>query len=88
MLFPGETVRDKGFAPVRRDNVWNLCIRAMLLWYTSMRTRANSRLSLQERAEFATNAWLEADAIEAALNAHSCNLEAGTLYQAREYLFK
>ncbi len=33
------------------------------------------------------NAWLEADAIEAALNQHTCQLEGAMLYQAREYLF-
>ena len=59
----------------------------MLLWHTSTRMRHGAGLDPQARTEYATNAWLEADAIEAALDAHSCNLESGTLYQAREYLF-
>ena len=84
MLFPGAAHRDAG----QRDSVWNLCIRAMVLWHASLRVRHDALLGPQERAEFATRAWLEADAIEAALNAHSCGLEAGNLYQAREYLFK
>ena len=40
-----------------------------------------------ERAEYALNAWLEADAIETALDQHTCNLEGGMLMQAREFLF-
>ena len=88
LLFPGEMLRDAGVAPIQRNGVWNLCIRAMVLWQSSMRMRYDVTLDPQGRADFATNAWLEADAIETALNSHTCNLEAGTLYQAREYLFK
>lgn len=59
----------------------------MVLWHTSMRQRSNTSLSQQSHAEYAMNAWLEADAIETALNMHTCQLEGAQLYQAREYLF-
>lgn len=70
-----------------QSNVWNLCLRAMILWNTSVRQRGNATLTPQARAEYAMNAWLEADAIEAALNLHTCYLEESMLYQTREFLF-
>lgn len=41
-----------------------------------------------DKAQFALKAWLEADAIEAALNRHTCDLERNFIFQGREYLFK
>lgn len=41
-----------------------------------------------EIAAFAMKAWLETEAIERALNAHTCSVEAAMLYHGREYLFK
>ena len=87
LLFPGQVLCLAGAAPVAENNVWNLCIRSMVLWHTSVRYRSNPNISYEERAQFALNAWLEADAIENALKNHTCDLEGGTLYQAREYLF-
>ncbi|TBU46253.1 hypothetical protein BD309DRAFT_858521 [Dichomitus squalens] len=87
VLFPGEELGRLGMAPVRQNNVWNLCLRAMILWNTSVRRRSDPDIGPMERAEYALNAWLEADAIEAALDQHTCNLEGGMLFQAREFLF-
>ncbi|KAI1786833.1 hypothetical protein LXA43DRAFT_1168655 [Ganoderma leucocontextum] len=84
VLLPGE---DSGKGPVWQSSVWNLCLRAMMLWNTSVRQRGDATLSPQARAEYAMNAWLEAEAIEAALDQHTCHLDAGMLYQAREYVF-
>ena len=70
-----------------QSNVWNLCIRSMMLWHTSVRHRCNPDMTPQARAEYSMNAWLEADAIESALNLHTCQLEGAQLYQTREYLF-
>lgn len=42
---------------------------------------------MQERAVFAQSVWLEADAIERALDAHTCQTERAFLFQGREYLF-
>lgn len=79
-----------GFPPARlnNNNVWNLCFRAMILWHTSVRNRSRNHLNYEERAQFAMNAWLEADAIEAALNQHTCDVENDSLFQAWEYLFR
>lgn len=41
-----------------------------------------------EKSQYAVKAWLEADALEAALNRHTCNLERAFLFIAREYIFK
>lgn len=60
----------------------------MILWHTSVRNRSRNHLNYEERAQFAMNAWLEADAIEAALNQHTCDVENDSLFQAWEYLFR
>ncbi|KAI0718232.1 hypothetical protein C8T65DRAFT_737463 [Cerioporus squamosus] len=87
LLFPGEALCRAGEAAIPQNNVWNLSIRAMVLWHTSVRYRSNPAISFDERTQYAMNAWLEADAIENALKNHTCNLEGGTLHQAQEYLF-
>ncbi len=87
LLFPGEVLCRAGAAPVSQNNVWNLSIRAMVLWHTIVRYRSNPTISFEEKTQYAMNAWLEADAIENALKNHTCNLEGGTLHQAQEYLF-
>ncbi len=87
LLFPGEVLCRSGAVPVSQNNVWNLSLRAMVLWHTSVRHRSNPSISFEERTQYAMNAWLEADAIENALKNHTCNLEGGTLHQAQEYLF-
>ena len=87
LFFPGEVLCHTGQQTVWKNNIWNLCIRAMVLWHTSVRYRTEPKNSLHERTAFATSVWLEADAIEATLNKHSCNLESCMLFQAREFLF-
>ena len=60
----------------------------MVLWHTSVRFRSQQITGYEERARFATQTWLEADAIEAALDQHTCTIEYGLMYQAREFLFR
>jgi hypothetical protein len=50
--------------------------------------RADPAVSDATKAQFATKAWLEADALEVALNKHTCSIERAFIYQAREYIFK
>jgi hypothetical protein len=53
-----------------------------------MRTLRDPVASDDEKAQFAKNAWLEADVIEASLARHTCDVEKMSFYQGREYLFK
>ncbi|KAJ7147146.1 hypothetical protein C8R43DRAFT_542982 [Mycena crocata] len=39
------------------------------------------------KGQFAIKAWLEADAIEEALNQHTCNIERALISQGREFIF-
>ncbi len=41
-----------------------------------------------DKAQFALKAWLETDAIEDALNKHTCAIEKAYIFHGREYLFK
>ena len=50
--------------------------------------RADPTMGDAERAQFAMKAWLEIDALESALDHHSCGLERMTGFQAREMLFR
>ena len=86
LLFPGETLAMSG-VPVHANNVWTLYLRSMLLLHSCVRKRGDLTLSDSERATFAMQAWLEVDAIENALNQHTCELERNFGYQAREMLF-
>lgn len=95
-VFPGENLTDlthgsrpgsgSPTAPTYyvTETVWALYARAMLLWHACLRIRD---VSAQERAVFAQAVWLEAGAIERALDAHTCQLERAFLFQGREYLF-
>ncbi|KLO16752.1 hypothetical protein SCHPADRAFT_847678, partial [Schizopora paradoxa] len=69
-----------------KETVWALYARAMLLWHACLRVR-ESNVSDHERAQFVGAVWQESDAIEEALNQHSCPLERAFLYGGREYLF-
>lgn len=60
----------------------------MLLWVACVRVRAEQSVDDHERAVFAGAVWREADAIENALDGHSCQTERAFLYSGREYLFK
>lgn len=71
-----------------RHDIWALYLRAMLLWHTGLRMRSDRAMPDLQRAQFAIDAWLEADAVEAALSLHTCNLESRLAYQAREFIFK
>lgn len=69
-----------------KESIWALYCRSMLLWNFCNRFRHPSRD--EERAEQAHEAFLEAQALEDALNVHSCNLDTGLIYTCREYLHK
>ncbi|KAF9241190.1 hypothetical protein BU15DRAFT_87399 [Melanogaster broomeanus] len=70
-----------------QDTVWSLIYRTMLLWHSCLRMRYDPHATEDETARFGVNAWLEADALEKALDAHACGLERTFLFQGREYLF-
>lgn len=59
----------------------------MLLWNSCMRQRDDSWPS-EERANFAIHAWHEIQAVQEALDWHSCNAETALMYVCREYLYK
>ncbi|KAJ3480583.1 hypothetical protein NLJ89_g12271 [Agrocybe chaxingu] len=90
LFFPGEILDRHAPAYQTRDglcakeSVYALFCRAMLLWNFCNRFREPSRD--EERAEQAQEAFLEAQAIEDALNAHRCNLDTTIMYTCREYL--
>lgn len=50
--------------------------------------RNDTHASETDNAHFAVKAWVEADALESALNKHTCAIERAFIYQAREYIFK
>ncbi|KAH8113570.1 hypothetical protein DFH11DRAFT_1510242 [Phellopilus nigrolimitatus] len=88
-VFPGENLTDLSVSSSTHttpETVWALYARIMLLWHACLRIR-NGNASDQERAIFAHSVWLETDAIENALNGHTCNTERTFLFQGREYLF-
>ena len=59
----------------------------MLLWHACLRIRGQN-VSDHIRSVFANAVWREAEAIEMALDEHTCQLERAFLFQGREYLFK
>jgi hypothetical protein len=50
--------------------------------------RGDATLPYAEKAQFAVGAWLELDAIERALDGHTCDLEKSFMFQGREVIFK
>ena len=60
----------------------------MLLWHSCLQIRQDLGEHEAEMARFGVNAWLEADTLEKALDAHTCGLERTFLFQGREFLFK
>ncbi|KAI0373853.1 hypothetical protein BV20DRAFT_678695 [Pilatotrama ljubarskyi] len=86
LMYPGESLALTG-SPVQANNVWTLYLRSMLLLHSCVRMRYDPLVSEAQRAEFAMEAWLEIDAMENALDRHTCGLEASFGYQAREMLF-
>jgi hypothetical protein len=74
-------------ARVAKDTVWALYNRVMLLWHGCLRLRMDGALPHADKAQFAMAAWLELDAIEAALDGHTCGVERAYLFQGREVVF-
>lgn len=87
LLFEGETL-SRSPNQQSKDTIWALYDRSFLLWHSCCRMRNDLQKPDADKAQFALTAWLEADAIEAALNRHTCNLERNFIFQGREYLFK
>ena len=80
-------------APLAKETVWALFERSFLLWNATilmvMRTRSPlTRMSDVEKAHFAISVNQEADAIEAALRGHGCEIERAFLFHSRDYLFR
>jgi hypothetical protein len=50
--------------------------------------RSDASATDAEKAQFAVTAWLEADALEEALNKHTCGIERAFIFNGRESLFK
>ncbi|KIM45747.1 hypothetical protein M413DRAFT_17514 [Hebeloma cylindrosporum] len=90
LLFPGEVLDRpapsyRGSESLsRKESVWALYCRSMLLWNFCNRFRTPSED--EERAEQANEAFLEAQAIEDSLNLHTCNLDTTLIYNTREYV--
>ncbi|KAI5835187.1 hypothetical protein K523DRAFT_292090 [Schizophyllum commune Tattone D] len=79
-------------ASLAKETVWALFERSFLLWNATilmvMRTRSPlTRMSDVEKAHFAISVNQEADAIEAALRGHTCEIERAFLFHSRDYLF-
>ncbi|KAG1751227.1 hypothetical protein EDB19DRAFT_1628599 [Suillus lakei] len=89
LLFPGEALRLSSMSSDHsgKDTVWALINRTMLLWHSCLQIRRTPSASEAEMARFGVNAWLEADALEEAFDAHTCGLERSFLFQGREFLF-
>ncbi|KAE9405655.1 hypothetical protein BT96DRAFT_915878 [Gymnopus androsaceus JB14] len=89
LLFSGESIcRSPSLSPsAAKDTVWALYDRSFLLWHICARVRTDTSMSDVEKGQFAVKAWLETDAIEKALNKHTCGIEKAYIFQGREYLF-
>lgn len=89
LLFPGEALGLSSMTSHHsgKDTVWALIHRTMLLWHSCLQIRRTPSANDAEMARFAVDAWLEADALEQAFDAHTCDLERTFLFQGREFLF-
>ena len=91
LLFSGESVARSPSSTLScssKDTIWALHDRCFLLWHACIHTRLDTRATDSEKANFGVKAWLEADALESALNKHTCTIERAFIFQAREYIFK
>lgn len=91
LLFSGESITRSpslGGHGSSKDTIWALYDRCFLLWHSSVKMREDSSIHDSDKAQFAIKAWLEADAIENALNRHTCDIERNFIYQGREFIFK
>ena len=68
--------------------MWALYMRVLLMWHSCLRARSDAMLSPADRAQWAMGAWLELDAVEAAMDRHTCDIQSGFMMQMREVLFK
>jgi hypothetical protein len=50
--------------------------------------RHDANFSDLDRRDFAMRAWIETEAIEEALEWHTCSIERAFMFNGREYLFK
>lgn len=89
LLFPGEALGLSSMLSHHsgKDTMWALIHRTMLLWHSCLQIRCTPSANEAEMARFGVDAWLEADALEQAFNAHTCDLERTFLFQGREFLF-
>jgi len=71
-----------------KNTVWALYLRAMLLWNGCVRMRHDAGMNDNNRRDFAMRAWIETEAIERALQRHTCRVEGSFMYHGRELLFK
>ena len=71
-----------------KNTIWALYLRATLLFNACVRMRQDATLSDFEKRDFAMRAWIETEAIEEALQGHTCNVEWAFVYHGREILFK
>ncbi|KAJ6525304.1 hypothetical protein DFH09DRAFT_936753 [Mycena vulgaris] len=84
LLFSGEAMVH---SPSAKDTIWALHDRSFLLWHACIKMRNDTSAPVADKGQFAIKAWLEADAIEEALNRHTCGIERAFIYQGREYIF-
>ncbi|EIN12958.1 hypothetical protein PUNSTDRAFT_118598 [Punctularia strigosozonata HHB-11173 SS5] len=85
VMFSGESLQPYG--DQGPDTIWALSDRASLLWSQCVRRRGDTSMSDTEKAQYAMSTWLETEAIEEALNRHTCEIEKSSMYHAREILF-
>jgi hypothetical protein len=85
LLFSGEAMVP---SPSAKDTIWALYDRSFLLWHACVKIRNDNSTPIAEKRQFAIKAWLEADAIEQALNRHTCDIERAFIFHGREYIFK
>lgn len=90
LLFSGESVARSPHSALHtgKQTIWALFDRAFLLWHGCTKMRNDKKIAEMDKAHFAVKAWLEADALEHALNKHTCAIERSFIFQAREYIFK
>ena len=86
VLFPGESIFSPG-GQHSKDTVWALYMPSLLLWNGCVHMRNDANMADAEKAQYAMDAWMEIDMIEAALNRHTCNIERTFLFVSRDYLF-
>lgn len=92
IFFPGESLlpsqtRIYSDTMGGKNTVSALYLRAMLLWNGCVRMRHDTGISDYDRSDFAMRAWIETEAIEKALQWHTCRGEGSSMYHGREILF-